>query len=394
MSSEKDSIEQKEQQQENTKEKKDMKEPSRFKKWISSPQGKKQFIIGLVVAVILVGAGVSAYKLTRTEDDDAPVAEKKNESLPTLEEKKPTTVTSKYDGLQYAPEVANRAPLGVIIENHPDARPQSGLDKASMVFEAISEGGITRFLAVYGPQDAEKIGPVRSARTYFLDWVEGIGAFFGHCGGNIDALDRLEKESVNNLDQFANSGAYWRDNSRKVASEHTLYTSTAKLYEVAKDKGWNMDAKFDGYTFKDDPKEDQRPAAQTININFSSPQFAVKYTYNPKENNYLRFLGGVAHKDAQTNDQIKVKNIAVIDVKRVAGLTRINESGYTMTTVGTGKATFFIDGKQVDGTWSKEKTTSMIVFKDSQGKTVEFSRGNLWIEVMPAGESSSTLTVQ
>lgn len=366
---------------------------ARIKDWFSTPQGKKKFIIGSLITIVFIGAGVSAYQLTRPDNPTTKTNEtNKNENLPTLEENKPVTTTSKYDGLQYDPAIANRAPLAAIIENHIDARPQSGLDKASIVFEAISEGGITRFLAIYGPQDAKVIGPVRSARTYFLDWVEGIGAFFGHCGGNIDALDRIAKEDVNDLDQFANSGAYWRDNSKKVASEHTLFTSTEKLYETAKNKGWNMDAKFDGYTFKDDPKEEQRPTSQTIDVKFSTPQFNVKYSYNPKENNYNRLMGGVAHKDAQTNEQIKVKNIAVIEVKRTAGLTRINESGYTMQTTGEGKATIFLDGKTIDGLWKKEKATSMLKFYDSQGKTVEFNRGNLWIEVLPQGESGVGVT--
>jgi hypothetical protein len=365
----------------------------KFKNWISTPTGKKQFIIIIVAVLILIAAGVSAYQLTR--EDKPTVVNNSKTVTPKLGDKAiDNTVVSKYDGLKYESSAANRAQITVVVENHPDARPQYGLSKASIVFEAISEGGITRFLAVFGPQDAERIGPVRSARTYFLDWTEGLDAFFAHCGGNIDALDRIQKESIKDMDQFANSGAYWRDTSRKVASEHTLYTSTAKLYELAKTKGWGTEANFEGYTYKDDPAEAQRPASQTVDLTFSSAQFNVKYIYSPKDNSYARVLGGVAHKDAQTNEQIKVKNISVIEVKRTAGLTRINESGYTMNTVGEGKATFFVDGKKIDGTWKKDSKTAMIKFSDSQGKVVEFSRGNMWIEVIPAGESSSSVTAQ
>jgi hypothetical protein len=366
---------------------------SKFKKWISSPGGKKQAIVIIIIVIILAGAGYSAYSLTRTDKPGTnSIVDTVKNALPKLDETKSTTIASKLDGQQYDPSIANRAPLAVVVENHPDARPQSGLDKASIVYEAISEGGITRFLAVFGPQDAETVGPVRSARTYFLDWVEGMGAFFAHAGGNRDALARIQKETVNDLDQFANSSAYWRDDSRNVASEHTLYGSTKKLYELAKSKGWSLDSKITSYTYKDDAKTEQRPTSQTVDVKFSSAQYNVKYTYNPAENNYLRYMGGVAHKDAQTDQQIKVKNIAAIEVTRWYSPAGADEPGYAMQTTGTGKATLFVDGKQIDATWKKEKTTSQIEFTDSAGKAVELNRGNLWIEVMPP-ETGVSLTV-
>ena len=135
---------------------------------------------------------------------------------------------SNLDGTEVSSSLANRHPLAVIVENHPDARPQFGLFEASLVYEALTEGGITRYMAIYGPRDAAKIGPVRSARTYYVDWLSEYDAFFAHAGGAQNALTKIVKDNIKDL--LHNQSAYWRETG-KVALEHTLYTGTVKLYQ-------------------------------------------------------------------------------------------------------------------------------------------------------------------
>ena len=182
-----------------------------------------------------------------------------------------------------------RRPLGVMIENSSAARPQSGLSSADVVYEAVAEGGITRFMAVFLCQDTDPIGPVRSARTYYLDWISEYGAspLYAHVGGAntpgpADALGQIERYgwgAYNDLNQFSvGFPTFWRDYDRlgaNTATEHTVYTSTQKAwaFAAAKRQLTNVetddrtgktipwDQNFVKWTFKDDAPVADRPAA-------------------------------------------------------------------------------------------------------------------------------------
>ena len=186
---------------------------------------KLSIISGLVLlAVILVGVGL--FFTLRTKPAAQPAVKT---PIPTAQSVVAQTLyPGILDGVMTDKESSQRHPLAIIVENHPDARPQAGLTKASVVYEAIAEGGITRFLAVFGTNQADKVGPVRSARTYFVNWAEGYNAFFGHVGGNMDALDKIKADKVYDLDEFAFGNDYWREGTG-VAIEHTAFTSTENL---------------------------------------------------------------------------------------------------------------------------------------------------------------------
>lgn len=176
----------------------------------------------LVVAVVVIVGGVIVY-IEMTKPVEKPVeikAEKKIEAVD-------TRVPSKLMGIKVDPAELNKKIMTVVIENHPDARPQSGLDKASIVYETLAEGGITRFLAVFQENEVAEIGPVRSARIYFLDWVLEYDALFAHIGGNIAALDQIGPLKIQDINQFYNANYFWRDNSR--VAPHNVYTTTDKL---------------------------------------------------------------------------------------------------------------------------------------------------------------------
>ncbi|MBM2821184.1 MAG: hypothetical protein HW405_944, partial [Candidatus Berkelbacteria bacterium] len=147
------------------------------------------FLICLIFGFVAGAAAFVAYKQYIVKEPlDLTIFPKKTTPA--------ETTTNLLEGTQTDKTLAGRHPLAIIIENHPAARPQIGLDKASIIYEAITEGGITRFMAIYGPRDADKIGPVRSLRTFFLDWSHEYQAFLAHVGGNIDALDRVPQEGT------------------------------------------------------------------------------------------------------------------------------------------------------------------------------------------------------
>ncbi|EKD55973.1 MAG: hypothetical protein ACD_58C00324G0005 [uncultured bacterium] len=305
---------------------------------------------------------------------------------------KEKTEIAKIDGMDYPVATSNRHPIAIMVENHPDARPQSGLDKASIVYEAIAEGGITRFMAIFGPNAPEKVGPVRSARTYYLDWALEYDAAYAHVGGNIDALDLIPQIGVKDLDQFRyGTQAYWREPQADKATEHTMYTDLTKLYSIVQEKGWDSKTDFTSLTFKSDITKDQRPTSQSITINFSSNSYLVKWDYDRETNMYLRSMSGSTHKDAVSKDQLKAKNIIIQEVAREAVVTRIGENGWKMTTIGTGNAKIYQDGKEIIATWKKDNRTARTKFSDSNNKEIEFNPGTTWYEIVPPG---TTVTAQ
>ncbi|MGE5041827.1 MAG: DUF3048 domain-containing protein [Candidatus Levyibacteriota bacterium] len=300
-------------------------------------------------------------------------------------------------------------PLGVMIENHEDARPQSGISSSDIVYEAVAEGGITRFLVVFYCQDAGTVGPVRSARTYFVDFISEYGdsPLYAHVGGAnmpgpADALGQIDTYGwslYNDLNQFAiGFPTYWRDPDRlghPVATEHTMYSTTQNLWKIGADrgltnvdkKGVSWDTDFTPYTFKDDAANAERPAAQTVSFDFwkDYTAYGVKWVYDKVTNTYARFNGGVKHLDKDNNTQLSTKNVVVLFMRENNA-----DDGYENNLhllygdKGTGKAIVFMDGKETQATWSKANRTAHLKIT-AGGQEVKFDRGRIWFEVLPTG---------
>jgi hypothetical protein len=303
----------------------------------------------------------------------------------------------------------SRRPLAVMIENHEDSRPQSGLSSADIVYEAIAEGGITRFMAVfYCGTSAEDIiiGPVRSARTYFLDLASEYGDYplYAHVGGanlpgKTNALGQIGDygwlRMGNDLNQFSlGFPTFWRDYERlgrEVATEHTMYSSTDKLWEVAakrelnaKDEDGNpWDEDFVGWNFSDGSSSDK-----TLKISFDFwegyKQYSVAWDYDSSLNAFKRTNGGETHKDLNTDSQLTAKNVVVQFVKETGPINELKHMLYGI--VGSGKAIIFKNGEAVSANWSKKTRVSRTIFTDKSGEEIVFSKGNIWIEILPLGQ--------
>ncbi|MEK7570991.1 MAG: DUF3048 domain-containing protein [Patescibacteria group bacterium] len=299
-------------------------------------------------------------------------------------------------------------PLGVMVENHLDARPQSGINASDVTFEAVAEGGITRTLNIYYCNDAGIVGPVRSARTYFLDLISGYGNYplYAHVGGAntpgpANALGQIVDygwAQHNDINQFSvGYPTFWRDEGRlgrQVATEHTMYSNTTKLWEVGQKRkltnvdknGKSWDSSFTEYTFKDDAPA-AAPQTDSIHIDFwNNPDYAVEWTYDPKTNTYLRENGGIKHNDRNTKKQIATKNLVILSMEE----SRAND-GYEGNahmiygTTGTGNVTIFMDGKEIEGTWKKARRVDPLVIMDAQGEEIAFNKGKIWFEIQPVG---------
>jgi hypothetical protein len=359
---------------------------SDFKEYAKTPEGKKRIIAAILILLLVLGVIYTVYlryyKKEKVVNNATTVLPKVASPVAT----EPKKIVSYLDGQKYTEDTANRHPLAIMIENHPDARPQSGLDKAKVIYEAVTEGGITRFMAIYGPEGASKVGPVRSARTYFVDYDVEYDGFYAHVGGNLDALELINQLGVKDLDQFRyGSEAYWREPDAYKATEHTMYTDTEKLWNIAKNNGWDMKATFDSLPFKEEANKDQRPESQSVTINFSSSGYLVNWQYDKGCNCYLRNMAGEQHKDAQSGEQLKSKNIVIQELERWYAPTSINEEGWAMQTVGEGNVKVIIDGKTIEGKWKKDNIHSRTQFYDSNGNQIKFDPGVTWYEIISNG---------
>lgn len=371
------------------------------------------FILAVVLFIVSVGGSYILFSQlpgTKPAIPSTPPTQLAGGGLqfdPTL----PKTETCPLNGAKYSTQQRawweKHEPLGVMIENHEDARPQSGLTFADVVYEAVAEGGITRFLAVFYCQDAPEIGPVRSARTYFIDFASEYGPWplYAHVGGaNADgpanALGQLDDygwTGYNDLNQFSiGFPTFWRDYNRvghEVATEHTMYSTTTKLWDFAKTsrgitnttKSGSWDSTFTKYAFKDDSPA-ANPTASVAHIEFwqGFKAYFVDWAYDKTQNVYKRSNAGVPHIDFDTKKQIAVKNVVVLWMKELGANDGYENNIHLLyQDKGTGKATIFMDGKQIIGTWRKDKRTSRTLVFDANGNPVQFNRGEIWFTVLP-----------
>ncbi|HEX3082200.1 MAG TPA: DUF3048 domain-containing protein [Candidatus Saccharimonadia bacterium] len=343
-------------------------------------------IVLIASAVILVtGAGVAAWAFTHRP---APhVASKPSPTPKPTPTPTPTPVTkfSPLTGLPVTPAQADQPIIGVIIENHPDARPQSGLQDAGVVYEANAEGGITRFEAFFLENRPAAIGPVRSLRTYFLDWGLEFNAPVAHAGGNADALDEVTPLGMKDLNalSFASSGFY-RTTDR--IAPHNLYTSGAKLDTLLARYSFTGPATFTPSPRKADTPT-QAPAHPNIHIDYSYSGYQVDYKYDATTNDYARYLSGQPHVDRNTGKQIHVKNIVVEMMPTSYGYTRIGESTVIMQTVGQGQGYVIRDGTVVPCTWVKDSRGVRTKLLDASGADIPLDAGNTWYSIVPVGKS-------
>lgn len=376
---------------------------------------KKGTVLLLLASIYFITAGISygifskqSKSVTLTSLTTVPTVTTEGKTLfnPSL----PKTESCPLNGALYSKEQRawweKHRPLGVMIENHQDSRPQSGLSYADVIYEAVAEGGITRFLTVFYCQDANPIGPVRSARTYFLDFISEYAdnPLYAHVGGAnaagpADALSQIDDygwSSYNDLNQFSiGFPTFWRDYNRlghEVATEHTMYSTTTKLWDLGKSRGLTnvdkdgnpWDKKFVPYSFKDEATD--RPLNQTIHIEFWNgySQYFVDWNYDKASNAYKRKNAGQPHLDKDTNKQLTAKNVVILYLKESNAHDGYENNIHLLyTTKGTGKAIFFMDGKQITGTWRKDGRTSRTLLFDSNGAGIKFDRGTIWFEILP-----------
>ncbi len=400
--------------------------------------GNRNIVVSLV-GLFLVVAGITWGAFTLLGKQGVGTTSKSNgtdniATRPGIDLNLPKTEVCPINGLKFTSAERKvweaRRPAAIMVENHADSRPLEGLSRADFLYEAVAEGGITRFLTIFycgAAANDVKIAPVRSARVYFINWASEYGdrPLYVHVGGandfcptcyggvkpagtinpKVDALGLLEKigwrvPSGNDFDAAYDSGypVFFRNPERlghAIATEHTMTVSTDAMYENAESRGLAAKAKngvtwnnsFTAYKFVDDAKLGS-PKATDISFKFWSnkPDYNVEWKYDSVNNQYMRFNGGEAMVDlAYKNVQLTAKNVIVMQIDEQGPVD--SEGHMFYQNIGKGDILVFQNGNVIKGTWSKATRTDRTKFMDENGKEISLVRGVTWVEGIPTGNT-------
>ncbi len=319
------------------------------------------------VGALIIVSGVSALRYVQQnqyrvpQSSDAP-------AIITVLPRHPLTGALLDAPLAVLPHV-----FGVMIENSADAWPLSGIDEAFLVIEAPVEGDIPRFLAFFSSeQDVQKIGPVRSARSYYLDWNAEFDGIYAHVGGSPEALRMITGRGVFDLDQFFQSEYYYRDELTRYAP-HNVYTTMDDLKQSMReiDKKYHAAAPtYDSWIFTDGVSETSVHTVITLSWRKG---YDVQWTYDPTTNVYDRSQGGKTY---------TANNVVIIETD-VGTIPGDDKGRRTIRTLGEGRMKIFQNGHGNDlgGTWKKSSVRDRMRFYDNEGNEMVMNAGKTWIEV-------------
>ncbi|MCB9790966.1 DUF3048 domain-containing protein [Candidatus Nomurabacteria bacterium] len=383
-----------------------------YDKWNKASKKQKALIVGIPSILLLAIAGLILFQVVTYDPSnkknlfglgvDFLEGGKQNteNNLDAKAPEQPKTFESPLNGVlideNRVDELKKKRPVAVMVNNHVAARPQSNLSKADIVYEALVESGITRYMAIYWSNDVNKVGPIRSARQYYLEWLSPYDAIYIHDGyasstdPKVDAGGNIYSYGIKSI----STQNAWRVYDEGRVAPHNEYSSITAAWETAKKNGWDQLPEIDSWKFKNDATVESRGEKTEASIVFhqrlrNNGLYDAKWVYEPGSNSYLRYIGGVEDIDHETNKQINAKNVVLQEMEMTP--TYDEKAHIILTTIGKGKATILRDGVVINGTWEKTSRTSRTQFYDADGAKIEFNRGLIWISVIPSNDGSSDI---
>lgn len=333
------------------------------------PHTKKQKTIGMVIiAVLLIVGSITVFALNKFAKKPYSV------SNSTVTHTEKDTEPSKLTGLEVPKSINDRLVYSIQIENSPDARPQSGLYDAGVVYEAIAEGGITRFNASFLDKKPDYVGPVRSVRPYYADLAAPFDPVFVHAGGSGEGLSELGKLKLKDIDGLTPGRPFQRINSRPAP--HNLYTSISGLTNFATQHKYKT-SKTKSFTRNKKEAPASKPSVTKIDVHISGPLYDSHYDYDKKSNSYKRKIAGAPQVDARAKKQLQPKVVVLL-------ITDYSKNGiYSVyRTTGSGSAFILQDGKLLKTTWKRGGKKDSFKFYDQSGKEVALNAGQTWVTLL------------
>ncbi len=348
-----------------------------MKKQKNNKKVKVSVIVATISIILVIGVALLLF-LGSKKDSTLPKITKKNSSTPTIE-----------SNLKIVDLNSKTRPYAIMINNLGVARPlQSGLQDAMIIYEMIVEGGLTRYMAVFQDQNTERIGSIRSARHYFLDYALENDAIYVHHGNSPQAAADFKTLNIDRISVDA-SKTGWRDKSLNVSTEHTLFTSIAKLNNGVGNKRKTRNKDF-LLNYSETPidlsTKEGAIKANNIEITYSG-SVKSSYEYDESAQNYKRSINGKAHTDYVTKKQYTFKNIITYQVSNTSLNDGSGKDRQTLDNIGSGEGYYITNGYAVPITWSKSSRSSQTVYKYKDGTEIDVNDGNTFIQIQPKGKN-------
>ena len=278
-------------------------------------------------------------------------------------------------------ENAERRPFAVMLAGDLEAWPLSGISEADLVIEMpVVTGGITRYMAIYVCNNPVEIGSIRSSRHDFIPLAMGFDTIYAHWGGSHYALDKLNNKIMDNVNAlYLDGSVFYRKPG--LPKPHDGFTTIERLQEYSERMGYRLENNFDGYKFHEEENPSDKNGLLTVGY-YSI--YKVDYKYNAETNLYLRSKGDKEDIDKSDSGQITAKNVVIM----FAASRQIEGQYNDMDIEGEGKAIVYQNGREIKGTWQKDKNNmkSKLYFHDESGEEIKFVAGKIWIQVVELGQ--------
>lgn len=331
--------------------------------------------IAVLLAAMMLTAGCSSKDTEREA-----VKQHKEKTVETGEKEVAEELPNQYPltGIGTKEESSDRA-VAVVVNNHPKARPQSGLNKADIVYEVLAEGDVTRFVAIFQSEKPEKVGPVRSAREYFIDLASGYDSFFIAHGYSPEAKQMLESGVIDNINGMQYDGTLFKRADFRKAP-HNSYITYENIVKGADKKGYQLDKAPDPAEFLSSEEAGQLDGTpvEEFMVSYGTPSFDLIYEYDADQQKYHRFNGSDETVDLESKEPVLLDNILVVQMNHQV----VDKAGRRdIDLTSGGKGYLFQKGKVNEIQW-KNEAGRIVPYKD--GSKAGFVPGKTWINIVPS----------
>lgn len=355
-------------------------------------------VIGIIVLIVVLNLIFNASKNSVSSNEPptnqvtVPETLIENTEQTTEETTEAVLIDSHYNpltGLYSEDDLTLKRPFVVMLDNQFLARPQAALSEADIVYEILAEGLITRYMAVFYGDYPEHVGPVRSARPYFIEKASEFDPYYVHVGGSMQALSDIRKFQMADIDGLV-SGAFWRENHKKIP--HNMYTSSESMLKDANRLGYTSSIPVSFLDFNTSFAVIDGKDANEITFVYKDPVksdpigYYTSYKYNDEKHLYYRYTNGEAHVDENTKEQLTCTNILVQYAKTTV---LDNEGRLDIDLITSGKGKYYTAGKVMDITWSKKSVEATTEFFDMQGNPIKLNPGVTWFQIMKIGKEET-----
>ncbi|NLJ78100.1 MAG: DUF3048 domain-containing protein [Tissierellia bacterium] len=331
------------------------------------------FIIIIVLALTVIGC---------TKDDARDVEDEILRTATGEAEGQEDEVASPISGIYASRDRVERRPMAIMLDNHPKARWQAGLSQAEVVYEYLVEGGYTRYMAIFLINDPESIGPIRSARPYFITSALEYDSIYVRVGGSPQAKDDMRVVGMDDIDgMVVPSSVLWKTNETGKVSPHNTYTSMEVLRAYQAEKGYSDRGDFSGFKFNEEDEDLDGMVAKNVLIDYNRDNTS-RYIYDEDERVYSYSKDGEPYRDELDDAPVKVKNIIIQE----ADIRMVDDDGRLfIDLIGEGKGKYITNGKSMDLSWIKKSRSNRTHYYDEDGREIALNPGITWIQVVKPG---------